>query len=227
VYIRNHDEAAKDVKDNESVVSDTEPKLEVDDFENAEEDPLTFASSSQHLSSFASVDPLALQTRSFSMSHDRSQPFPLNDSLSFDEPSRQGRSFYPTSTEYTDDYSSHAILKPTTSGLVTPDEHPGAFDYLSHAPFTASAASEHHRPLTLPMHQTSHFDNWYPPYRHNPYNSIEYGASQTLSQNPMHYPMPVNPPHAHDMPHGLPDMARERSSHLGLMVSRNSISKSF
>ncbi|KAL5337163.1 hypothetical protein BJX70DRAFT_252310 [Aspergillus crustosus] len=227
VYIRSHDAPAKDVPDNESVVSDTEPKLELDDLEDVEEDPLVFATSSHPLSSsFASVDPLALQARSFSMSSERNQSFTMNESLSFDESSTPTRPFYHTTAEYSDEYS-HPIMKPEASGLVSPHEHPNAFDYLSSAPFTAPAVSEHHRPMALPMHQTSHLDNWYQAYRPNAYNPMEYVHSQTLSQNPMHYAMPAHPLHPHDIPHGLPDMARERSSHMGLMTARNSVSKSF
>ncbi|KAL4916811.1 hypothetical protein BDW62DRAFT_94785 [Aspergillus aurantiobrunneus] len=224
VYIRNRSAPAKDTKDNESMVSDTEPKLEADDLEDVEEIPLTSASSSEHLPSFTAVDPLALQTRSFSMTNDRSQTFPMNETLNFGEPSRQGRSYFPTSAEYADDYSSHSMLRPVASGLVSPNEHPGAFDYLSHQPFTASAASEHHRPLTMPMQQVSHFDTWNSPFRPNLYNPMEYGASETLAQSPMPYPMSMNLSNTHGMPI---DLGRERQSHMDILSGRSSVNKSF
>ncbi|KAL2818463.1 hypothetical protein BDW59DRAFT_165537 [Aspergillus cavernicola] len=228
VYIRNRDAPAKEAKDNESVISDNDQKLEAEEFEDAEEDPLP--SSSDHLSaSFTSVDPMALtQNRSFSMGNERSQTFPLNETLNFGEPSRQERSYFTTSAaEYADEYPSHPILRtPAASAMVSPNEHPGAFDYLSHTTFP-SAAGEHHRPLTMPMPHVSHFDTWSSPFRPNIYNPMEYGATQTLSQTPIHYQMPMNHPHAHDLSQGIPDMARERSSHMGLMGARPSITKSF
>ncbi|KAL5002825.1 hypothetical protein BDV10DRAFT_85438 [Aspergillus recurvatus] len=204
VYIRNCDKD-KNSKDNESVISDTEPKLEAEDFDNVEEDPFTTASSSENLPSFASVDPLALQQpRTFGMSND---PFPLNESLNFQDPSRQGRPYYTTSAEYTEDYSSHSVLRPATTSLVGPDEHTEAFDYMNHAPFTTSAVSDHHRPLT--MQQVNHYDIWSSPFRPNIYNSMDYGTSPTLAQNPMHYPMALTSSQA-DIPHGLPDLGRDR-----------------
>ncbi|KAL2868222.1 uncharacterized protein BJX67DRAFT_380417 [Aspergillus lucknowensis] len=225
VFIRNRDAPAKDVKDNESVVSDTEQKFEIEEIEDAEEVPSV--SSSEHLSaSFASVDPLPL-SRSFSMGNDRGQTLPMNESFSFEETLNQERSYFPSTGGYTNEYSSHPILEaPTTSGVVSPHEHPGGFDYLSHAPMAASVASEHQRPLSMPMQHLGPYDTWNSPFRHNAYNSMEYAATQTLTQNPMHYPMSLCQPHPHDLPRG-PDLGRERPSHMELMGSRTSISRSF
>ncbi|KAL6233839.1 hypothetical protein BDW75DRAFT_181405 [Aspergillus navahoensis] len=203
VYIRNCDKD-KNSKDNESVISDTEPKLEAEDFGNVKEDPFTTASSSENLPSFASVDPLALQQpRTFGMSND---PFPLNESLNFQDPTRQARPYYTTSAEYTEDYSSQSALRAATTSLVGPDEQTEAFDYMNHAPFTTSV-SEHHRSLT--MHQVNHYDTWSSPFRPHLYNSMDYGTSPTLTQNSMHYPMALTSSQA-DMPHGLPDLGRDR-----------------
>ncbi|KAL4784624.1 hypothetical protein BJX76DRAFT_356857 [Aspergillus varians] len=224
VYIRNRDAPAKDTKDNESVVSDTEHKIEADEFEDTEEDPFTSSSSSEHLPSFTTADPLALQARSFSLSNDRSQAFPMNETLNFGEPSRHGRSYFPTPAEYADDYSPHSIMRPAPSSLISPNEHPGAFDYLSHTPFTASAASEQHRPVTMPMQQVGHYDTWNPSFRPNLYNSMEYGASQTLTQNAMQYPLSLNPSHTHDL---SLDLSRERQSHMGILGARSALTKSF
>ncbi|KAL4947397.1 hypothetical protein BDW69DRAFT_117591 [Aspergillus filifer] len=219
VYVRKR-VRSKDSDEVEEVVENTEAKLEVDDFEDVKEDQL-FTSSSENLPSFASVDPLALQTRSFSMSNDRSQPFPVSDSLSFGEPSRQARSYYPTPADYTDDYS-QPMMRPAVSGLVSPNEHTG-FDYLSHTPFTASATGDHSRSLTMPMQQVGHYD-WEQPFRPNMYNSMQYGAGPVLAQNAM---LPMSP-HAHDLSnthglassHGLPDLTRERPSHMDFLSGR-------
>ncbi|KAL4981141.1 hypothetical protein BDW66DRAFT_4003 [Aspergillus desertorum] len=204
VYIRNCDKD-KNSKDNESVISDMEPKLGAGDFDKVEDDPFTTASSSENLPSFASVDHLALQQpRTFGMGND---PFPLNESLNFQDPSRQARPYYATSGEYAEDYPSHSVLKPATTSMVGSDEHTEAFDYMNHAPFPTSVVSEHHRPLT--MQQVNHYDTWNSPFRHNLYNSMDYGTSPTLTQNPMHYSMPLTSSEA-DLPHGLPDLGRDR-----------------
>ncbi|KAL3452849.1 hypothetical protein BJX65DRAFT_302759 [Aspergillus insuetus] len=228
VYVRNRDAPAKEVKGAESVIDDMEPKLELEEFEDIDEIPLASASSSEHLSaSFASVDHLTLsQTRSFSMASDRGRTLPFNDSFSFGEPSRHDRSYLTSAAEYADDYP--ALRGPTTSGMVSPHEHPDAYDYLSHAPFTASTAREHHRPLSMPIHHVSHYDTWGSQFRPNMYNSMEYGATQTLSQNPMHYPLQISPSHSHELPQGLPEMGRERGlDSLDLIGSRISVTKPF
>ncbi|KAL4940740.1 hypothetical protein BDV06DRAFT_16214 [Aspergillus oleicola] len=229
VYVRKRDPSKnKEAEELESVVDNAEPKVEADDYEDAKEDQLfAAASTSENLPSFASVDPLALHTRSFSMSNDRSHPFPVSDSLSFGEPSRQARSFYPTSGDYADDYSSQPMMRPTVPGLVSPNEQAGAFDYLSHTPFTASATGDHSRPLTMPMQQVGHYDTWDQPFRPNMYNSMGYGAGQILSQNAM---LPLSSSHAHELnnphglaaTHGLPDLTRERSSHMDFLSGRHS-----
>ncbi|KAL2839940.1 hypothetical protein BJY01DRAFT_24278 [Aspergillus pseudoustus] len=221
VYVRNRDTPSKNAKPAESVIDDTEQKLELEEFEDAEEDPLAPGSSSEHLSaSFSSVDPLA---RSFSMASDRGRTLSLNDSFSYGETPRHDRSYFTSAAEYTDDYP--VLRGATTSGMVSPNEHPAAYDYLSHAPFSASTTGEHHRPLTMPMHHVSHYDTWGSPFRHSMYNSMEYGAPQTLSQNPMHYPVPMTPSNPHDIPHGLPEFGRERG--LEFMGSRVSVAKPF
>jgi hypothetical protein len=228
VYVRNRDAPAKEVKGAESVIDDMEPKLELEEFDDIEEIPLASASSSEHLSaSFASVDHLTLsQTRSFSMASDRGRTLPFNDSFSFGEPSRHDRSYLTSAAEYADDYP--ALRGPTTSGMVSPNEHPDAYDYLSHAPFTASTAREHHRPLSMPIHHVSHYDTWGSQFRPNLYNSMEYGPTQSLSQNPMHYPLQISPSHSHELPHGLPEMGRERGlDSLDLIGSRISVTKPF
>lgn len=221
VYIRNRDAPTKDIKDNESVVSDTEQKIEPEDFED-EEDPLSSASYSKHLPSFPAVDPLALQTRSFSMSNDRSQTFPMNDSLNSGDPSRQTRPYFTTSAEYADDYQSHSMLRTAAPSLVSPNEPASTFDYLSQAPFTAPAPVEHSRTLTMPMQQTNHFDAWNSPFRPSLYNPMEYAPSQTLTQNQIHYPLAMNSSPTHGLPQ---DLGRER--HMDLLGGRSSLTKSF
>ncbi|KAL4900160.1 hypothetical protein BDW74DRAFT_182920 [Aspergillus multicolor] len=220
VYVRQYETPGKGSKDNESVISDTEPKLEADDLDDAEEGPFMTASEADSLPSFASVEPLALQqARPFGMSND---PFPLNESLSFQDPPRQARPFYTTAAEYVDDYSSQSVLRPTAPGLVAPDEQTEAFDYMNHTPFTTTAVSEHqHRPLT--MQHASHYDTWNEPYRPNLYSSLEYGASPTLTQNPMQYSMTLGSSQA-EMAPGLPELSqlsRNRPSSWG------SLNKSF
>ncbi|RDW74333.1 uncharacterized protein DSM5745_06995 [Aspergillus mulundensis] len=216
VYVRQYETPGKGSKDNESVISDTEPKREADDLDDAEDEPFTTASEADNLPSFASVNPLALQQpRPFGMSND---PFPLNESLSFQDPSRQARPYYTTAAEYADDYSPQSVLRPTATDLVGPEEHTEAFEYLNHTPFTTSAISEHqHRPLS--MQQASHYETW-TQFRPNLYNSMEYGASPTLAQNAMHYPIALGSSQA-EIAHGLPDPSRDRPS------SWASLNKSF
>ncbi|KAI9372542.1 hypothetical protein BJX61DRAFT_442269 [Aspergillus egyptiacus] len=218
VYVRNRDAPAKDAKDNESVISDADLRPELEDFEDVEENPLT--SSSEHLSaSFTSVDPLALTpNRSFHMSNDRSQTFSLNEALSFEEPSKEDRPY-----EF-EDYSSHPTFR--TPGMISPDEHSGHFDYLSHASFPASSGCEQDSSLTMPMPHTGHLDTWSSPFRPNIYNTVDFGTSQALAQNSMHYQMSIGQPHSHEIPQSMRAMSRERPSHVDLMSARP-ISKSF
>ncbi|KKK22477.1 hypothetical protein ARAM_000617 [Aspergillus rambellii] len=221
VYILNRDANPKETKDNESV-SDAE-KVDGDE-EDADEGLMTPPPSSDHLTgSFASIDQMTIsQNRSFSIGADRGQLFPLSDPLSFGEHSRPDRPFFTSAAEYPDDYSSHPILKTSAaSGVVSPAEQPAAFDYMSHTPYTASAG-EQHRPLTMPMqHHVNHFDAWNSPFRPHVYNAIEYGASQAMAQPSIHYQMPMNPTsHVQELSHGIPEVVREKGSHMELMGAR-------
>ncbi|KAL4933134.1 uncharacterized protein BDV17DRAFT_147954 [Aspergillus undulatus] len=208
VYIRNRDGKAKDQEDTQSVVDKTEQNVDAEGFEEDPEDVFPSAPG-ENLPSFAS---------SFSMSNDRNQSYPLNESLSFGEQPRPSRSYLPTSAEYADGYS-QTMMRAAAPSLVSPHEQAGAFDYLSHTPFTTSAAGEHHRQLTVPMQHVSHYDAWDQPFRPNLYNQMEFGAGQVLTQNAM---LSLNSSHAQDMgaPHGLPDLTRDRTSNMDFLGGR-------
>ncbi|KAF7591253.1 hypothetical protein BBP40_001814 [Aspergillus hancockii] len=214
VYVQNRDANAKGDKDSDTI-SETEQKLEPEDLEDADDDFLTPSSSAEQASSSftSSVDmTIGGHGRSLHMGDDRSQLFPLPESLSFGEQSGHERPYY-GNAEYPDEYS-HPILKtPVTSGMVTPNEQPNAFDYLG-APFSASTMGEpmvsHQRPTALPIQQSvSQFDTWTPSYRQNMYNPMEYSSAPSQTMPPhMSYHMPLTTtPHAAEMsrtPHGLP-----------------------
>ncbi|KAK6813989.1 Protein of unknown function DUF2841 [Aspergillus parasiticus SU-1] len=212
VYVQNRDASAKD-KDSDTI-SEPEQKFEPEDLEEADDEFLTPPSSAEQASSFTSSVDMTMggHGRPMHMGGDRGQLFPLPESLSFGEQSTHERSYYGNS-EYPDEYS-HPILKtPVTSGLVTPNEQPNAFDYLQ-APFSASTTGEpiisHQRPTALPMQQSvSQFDSWTPSYRQSMFNPMEYGSApaQNIPQH-MPYHMPVaTTSHAAELahtPHGLP-----------------------
>lgn len=212
VYVVNRDTTTKGDKDSDSI-SEPEHKAEVEELDDPEEGFMTPSSSAQPAAtSFTSVDmPLAGHTRSMHMSSDREQLFPLPESLSFEEP-RAERSYYPSTSEYSDEFSHGMMKPPVTSAMVNPSEASGSFDYLTQAPFPPASAGDQmvsQRPSAMPMqHSVSHFDSWTPSFRPSVFNPMDYGnsANQTLSQPPLSYQMPMTPTsHGSDMPHGLPD----------------------
>ncbi|KAF9894056.1 hypothetical protein FE257_009029 [Aspergillus nanangensis] len=226
VYVVNRDANQKGDKDSDSV-SEPEQKVEPEEIEDPEESFLPPSTSAQQASSFTSVD-MPIPGRSMHLSSDREQLFPLPDSLSFGEQSRADRPYYSAAPDYTDDYSPHAMLKtPVTSALVSPNETTGSFEYMTQAPFSASTAGElsQHRPTAMPMqHSVSHFDSWNPSFRQNVYNPLEYGTgpTQTISQSPMSYQMPVPSPHAQDIqPHGLPEPISHKAFRTGSLGHQN------
>lgn len=168
----------------------------------------------ENIPPYGSVDPAALEPPSYPMTTgNESALFNPRESLNSAEPFKQGRYYYPSPPEYTDDYS-QSMLRPTTSALV-PTEHHDTYDYLSNTPFTTAPAGDHHHPMTMsmpmPMQPMGSFDTWNPAFRPTMYSSMDLGPSQTLAQSPMQYPIPINSPQA-ELPHGLPELSRGRTS---------------
>jgi hypothetical protein len=164
---------------------------------------------------------MAAPSRPMNMGDDRNQLFPLPESLSFGETPRDDQTFFPTTSEYTEDYASQQMLgTPATTVLVSPDETPAAFDYMTQAPITSSAPEQisHHRQAPLPMQHSASFDPWTPSFRHNLFNPMKYGTapSHAMSQTTMSYQLPMTPTsRPQEMPqmaHGLPNLPQDRPS---------------
>ncbi|KAG2416140.1 hypothetical protein HFD88_007332 [Aspergillus terreus] len=211
VYVVNRDANQKGDKDSDSV-SEAEQKADAEEVEEVDEGFLTPASSAQHTQTpFASVDMSMGASRPMHISSDRDQLFALPESLSFEEQPRTERTYYPATSDYSDDYG-HGLLKtPVTSTMVSPSDQTGSFEYLPPVPFTASTTAEQmsgQRPAAMPMqHSISHYDSWTPTFRQNVFHPMDYGTApnQTLPQPAVSYPMSMPPASHPDMPHGLPD----------------------
>ncbi|OJJ41556.1 hypothetical protein ASPWEDRAFT_271934 [Aspergillus wentii DTO 134E9] len=217
-YVVNRDTNPKPEKDKDSdSVSEPDHKLEMDD-EDAEDDLLTSVTSADHTAPPmpTPIDhmSMAAPSRPLPMGGDRAPMFSMSESLSFGDQPRD-RSYFPS--EYADDFSTQNLLKtPATSTIVSPNEQPAAFDYLSQPSFSSTTTEDslsHHRQPPLPVQQpTSHYDAWAPSFRQSVFGSVDYTPSQALAQPSLHYQMPVT--HPHDIPHGLPDLCRTKPTHL-------------
>ncbi|KAL4890364.1 hypothetical protein BDV59DRAFT_97272 [Aspergillus ambiguus] len=227
VYVANRDASQKGDKDSDSV-SEPEQKVDAEEAEDLDEGFLTPASSAQPTqTSFTSVDmTLGGPSRPLHLNGDRDPLFPLPETLSFDEQPRPDRSYYPVTSEYSEDYA-HGMLKtPVTSAMVSPNDQSGAFDYLGSAPFTSSTTAEQmssQRSAAMPMqHSVSHYDSWAPSFRQNVFNPMEYGTApnQTLSQPAVSYQMPIpSASHAPDMPHGMPEPMNHKAFRPGSLMA--------
>ncbi|KAF4152687.1 hypothetical protein CNMCM6069_001789 [Aspergillus lentulus] len=229
VYVVNRESNPKE-KDAESNV-DPDQKHEQED-DNADEAlPIHHSevNSTNLMSSSVEHMGMAAPSRPMNMGDDRNQLFPLPESLSFGEAPRDDRTFFPTASEYTEDYASQQMLRtPATTALVSPNETPAAFDYITQAPITSSAPDQisHHRQAPLPMQHSASFDHWTPSFRHNLFNLMEYGTSPShaMSQTTMSYQLPMTPTsHPQEMPHmahGLPNLPQDRPSSMDGMSMR-------
>jgi hypothetical protein len=229
VYVVNRESNPKE-KDAESNV-DPDQKHEQED-DNADEAlPIhhTEVNSTSLMSSSVEHMGMAAPSRPMNMGDDRHQLFPLPESLSFGETPRDDRTFFPTTSEYTEDYASQQMLRtPATAALVSPNETSAAFDYMTQAPITSSAPEQisHHRQAPLPMQHSASFDPWTPSFRQNLFNPMEYGTapSHAMSQTTMSYQLPMTPTsHPQEMPHmthGLPNLPQDRPSSMDGMSMR-------
>lgn len=171
---------------------------------------------------------MAGPSRPMNMGDDRNQLFPLPESLGFGETPRDNRTFFPTTSEYTEDYASHQMRRtPVTTAIVSPNETSTAFDYLTQAPITSAPEPiSHHRQAPLSMQHSASFDPWTPSFRQNPFNPMEYGTapSHAMSQPTMSYQLPMTPTsHPQDMPHmahGLPHLSQDRPTSMDDMGMR-------
>jgi hypothetical protein len=172
---------------------------------------------------------MAAPSRPMNMGDDRKQLFPLLESLSFGETPPDDRTFFPTTSEDTEDYASQQMPRtPATTAFVSPNETHAAFNYMTQAPITSSPPEQisHHRQAPLPMHHSASFDPWTPSFRHNLFNPMEYGTApnHAMSQTTMSYQLPITPAsHPQEMPrmaHGLPTPPQDRPSSMDGMSMR-------
>ncbi|PLB53679.1 hypothetical protein P170DRAFT_346625 [Aspergillus steynii IBT 23096] len=222
VYVLNRDSSAKGEKDADAA-SEPDPKMEETDEEEETDDEFLTPSSSaeQASSSFTSTVDMGLTGQG----SDRNQLFSLSEPIGLGEQSRHERSFYSTSSEYANDYSSPNMIKPPPTTLVSPNEQTQSFDYLTPAPFSTSAGDQMvaQRPSAMPMqHSVSQFDAWTPSFRQNMFDPLEYGntTGQTVTQSHLPYQMPMA--HTSDITHGLPELRCDKSSHMDPLSFRSS-----
>ncbi|GIJ92734.1 hypothetical protein Asppvi_002012 [Aspergillus pseudoviridinutans] len=152
------------------------------------------------------------------MGDDRNQLFPLPESLRFGKTPRDDRTFFPTTSEDTEDYASQQMPRTlATTALLSPNETHAAFNYMTQAPITSPASEQisNHRQAPLPMQHSASFDPWTPSFRHNLFNPTEYGTSPShaMSQTTISYQLPMSPTsHPQEMPHmahGLPNLPQD------------------
>jgi hypothetical protein len=168
---------------------------------------------------------MAATSRPMDMGDDRNQLFSLPESSGFGETPRDDRSFFPTTSEYTEYYASQQMLRtPETTALVSPIETSAAFDYMTQAPITSGPEQiSHHHQAPLPMKHSASFDPWTPSFRQNLFNPMEYGTAPSLamSQTNMSYQLPMtltsHPQEMLHMAHGLPNLPQDRPSSMGGM----------
>lgn len=217
----NRDSITKGEKDTDAA-SEPDPKMEeTDEEEETDDEFLTPSSSAEQVSgSFASTVDMGLTGQA----NDRSHLYAVPQPIGLGEQPRHDRSFYSTSSDYANDYSSPSMIKPPASTLVSPNEPTQTFDYLTPAPFPAPAAGDQmvsQRPAAMPMqHSVSQFDTWAPSFRQNMFDPLEYGnaAGQTVPQAHLSYPMPMG--HPSEITHGLPDLRCDKSSHVDPLFQR-------
>jgi hypothetical protein len=172
---------------------------------------------------------MAAPSRPMNMGDDRNQLFPLPESLSFSKTPRDDRTFFPTTSEYTEDYASQRMPRTlATTALLSPNETHAAFNYMAQAPITSSASEQisNHRQAPLPMQHSASFDPRTPSLQHNLFNPMEYGTSlsHAMSQTTMSYQLSMSPTsHPLEMPHmahGLPNLPQDRPSKMDGMSMR-------
>ncbi|GFF76820.1 hypothetical protein IFM62136_09415 [Aspergillus lentulus] len=221
VYVVNRESNPKE-KDGDSNV-DPDQKHEQED-DNADEAlPILHSEMISTSPMSSAVEHMGMAAPSqTNMGDNRNQLFPLPESLSFGETPQDDRTFFPTTSEYTEDYASQQMLRtPATTALVGPNETRASFDYMTQAPITS-----HHRQAPLPIQGSASFVPWTPSLRHNLFNPMEYGTapSHAMSQTTTSYQLPMTPaPHPQEMPHmahGLPNLPQDRPSRMDGMSMR-------
>ncbi|KAF4218227.1 hypothetical protein CNMCM6805_000651 [Aspergillus fumigatiaffinis] len=229
VYVVNRESNQKE-KDGDSNV-DPDQKHEQED-DNADEALPILRSemnSTSPMSSSVEYTGMAAPSCLMNIGDDRNQLFPLPEWSSFGETTRDDQTFFPTTSEYTEDYASEQMPRtPATTGLVSPNETYAAFDYMTQESITSSAPEQisHHCQAPLPMQHSASFNPWTPPFQYNLFNPMVYGTvpSHAMSQTTILYQLPRSPtPHPKEMPymaHGLPNLPQDRPSSMDGMSMR-------
>ncbi|OOF92737.1 hypothetical protein ASPCADRAFT_152236 [Aspergillus carbonarius ITEM 5010] len=192
VYVMDREAHPKGDRDADSV-AEPELKIEPEERTDLEEVAITPTPSVEEVHAPFTMDPTDMPVpRHMPMGGERDQLFPLPESLSFGEPTRQDRPFFPQSGDYHGDYSNALVETPTTPGVVTPTEQNPSFDFLTQAPFPDASTVEH-RPAAIPMqHPVSQYDTWATPsFRQDLFGSLDYGSatSHGIPQAHVHYHM--------------------------------------
>jgi hypothetical protein len=173
------------------------------------------------MSSSVEYTGMAAPSRLMNIGDDRNQLFPLPEWSSFGETTRDDQTFFPTTSEYAEDYASQQMPRtPATTALVSPNETYAVFDYSTQESITSSAPEQisHHCQAPLPMQHSASFNPWTPSFQHNLFNPMVYGTapSHAMSQTTMSYQLPRSlTSHPQEMPHmahGLPNLPQNRPS---------------
>ncbi|GFF98645.1 hypothetical protein IFM53868_09894 [Aspergillus udagawae] len=221
VYVVNRESNQKE-KDGDSNV-DLDQKHEQED-DNADEALPILQSemnSTSLMSSSVEHTGMAAPSHPMNMGDDRNKLFPLPEWPSFGETPRDGRTFFPTTSKYTEDYASQQMPRtPATTARVNPNETHAAFDYMTQESITSSALEQisYHYQAPLPMQHSASFIPWTPMFRHNFYNPMVYSTapSHAMSQATISYQPPRSPTsHPEEMPrmaHSLPNLPQDRPS---------------
>ncbi|KAH1452265.1 hypothetical protein KXW57_003988 [Aspergillus fumigatus] len=227
IYVANRESNPKEKDGDSNVDPDQKHEQEDDNADEALPNHHSEMNSIRLMSSSVERAGMAATSRPMNMGDDRNQLFPFPESLSFGKTPRDDRTFFPTTSEYTEDYASQQTLRtPVTTALVGPNETRAAFDYMTQALITYSAPEQisHHREAPLPMQDLASFVPWTPSLRHNISNPMEYGTapSNAMSQTTMSYQLPMTPAsHTQEMPHmahGLPTLPQDRPSMNGMSM---------
>ncbi|GFF28542.1 hypothetical protein IFM61606_10179 [Aspergillus udagawae] len=221
VYVVNQESNQKE-KDGDSNM-DLDQKHEQED-DNADEALPILQSemnSTSLMSSSVEHTGMAAPSHPMNMGDDRNKLFPLPEWPSFGETPRDGRTFFPTTSKYTEDYASQQMPRtPATTARVNPNETHAAFDYMTQESITSSTLEQisYHRQAPLPMQHSASFVPWTPMFRHNFYNPMVYSTapSHAMSQATISYQPPRSPTsHPEEMPrmaHSLPNLPQDRPS---------------
>jgi hypothetical protein len=167
VYIVNRESNLKEKDTNSNVYPDQKHEQEDDDADEALPIHHSEVNSTSLMSSSVEHMGMAAPSRLMNMGDDRNQLSPLPESSSFSETPRDDQTFFPMTSEYTEDYASQQMLgTPATMVLISPNETPAAFDYMTQAPISSSAPEQisHHRQAPLPMQHSASFDPWTPSF---------------------------------------------------------------